>query len=434
MTRFIIANCISISAALFLFGALSVSAQNVGAERTLHQNILKEIKKDIQENYYDPKFRGVDLEATAKKASEYIDGAKSVEEMTDIIARFLLQFDDSHLFFLPPRNTVKVDYGWEIQMIGDKAYVTDVKEKSDAWAKGIRPGDQLYMLEGFIPTRKEFGLLRHHYEFLNPQPALEAVIVKPSGKNYKVVIQAKVTKDTQFMPSRRELELEYERGYEKQTRQSFYDEIPGLCVWKMPSFSVGEVKLNKMADKLKKCSALVLDLRGNGGGLLSALYQVTESFFDRDITLGIVKSRDGDKKMIVKYSGAKPYDGKLAVLIDSESASAAELFARIVQLEKRGVVVGDGSAGAVMQAMHIPHKYGLMSVVPYGVSVTVADIVMKDGQRLEKIGVQPDEKVLPTPADMLNNRDPALSRAAGAVGFTLTPEAAGKIFPKTKDD
>lgn len=433
MTRSIPTRCISIAFALFLI-VPGLLAQNIGAERTLHQNILKAIKKDIQENYYDPKFRGVDLEAAAKKASEYINSANSLEEMTDVIARFLLQFDDSHMFFLPPPSTTEVDYGWEIQMIGDKAYVTDVKEKSNAWAKGIRPGDQLHMLEGYIPTRQEFWILRNHYEFLSPQPKLEAVIVKPGGKSYKVVIEAKVTKDTPFMPSRRDLQMQYERMYDRETRQSFYDEIPGLCIWKMPSFNVGEIKLDKMTDKLKKCSALVLDLRGNGGGLISALYQLTENFFDRDITLGTLKKRDGDRRMVVKFSGAKPYDGKLVVLIDSESASAAELFARIVQLEKRGIVVGDGSAGAVMQAIHVPHHYGLTSVVPYGASVTNADIVMRDGQRLEKIGVSPDEKVLPTPADMLNNRDPALARAVGVLGFTLTSDAAGKIFPKKKDD
>ena len=422
---------VSIVCFLSVFASQASFAQD---ERSLHQSILKTIRKDIEENYYDPKYHGVDIDASFKKAAEFIKNAKSVEEMTDIITRFLYQFDDSHLFYMPPRSTTSVDYGWKIQMIGDKAFITDVKENSDAWAKGIRPGDRLYMLEGFIPDREGFRVLKAHYEFISPQPSLEAIVVKPSGQSYKVVIKAKVTKDNPFMPSRRELELDYERENAKYTHQSFYDEIPGLCMWKMPSFDVGEIKLDKMADKLKKCPSLILDLRSNGGGRVTALFQLISDFFDHDVTVGVAKQRDGDRSMAVKFEGQKPYTGKLAVLIDSQSASAAELFARVVQLEKRGTVVGDQSAGAVMEAQSIYHRFGLESVIPYGVSVTVADIIMRDGRRLEKVGVEPDEKVLPSPADLLNSRDPALARAAQVLGFILTPEAAGRIFPKEKDE
>lgn len=419
--------------ALFLFAVPAIPAEDIKGERTVYQNILKAIRKDIEENYYDPKFHGLDLDVSSKKASEFIDQAKSVEEMSDVVARFLYQFDDSHLFFAPPRTDTKVDYGWEIQMIGDKAYVTAVKVDSDAWAKGIRPGDRLYVLEGFIPTRTEFWILKKHYEFLSPQPSLIAVITKPDNKSYKVTIQAKVEKDI-FKPSMRDLNLEYENWYSRETHQRFYNKIPELCIWKMPSFNVGEIKLDKMADKLANCSSLILDLRGNSGGLLEALAQLTANFFDHDVMIGTAKRRSGDKKMVVEFHGQKPYGGKLAILVDNGSASAAELFARIVQLEKRGTIVGDRSQGAVMLGEYLSHSYGLMNVIPYGVSVTIADIVMKDGQRLEKVGVEPDEMVLPTPADLLNKRDPALARAASILGFELTPEAAGQIFPKKKND
>jgi len=431
MERLSFAACLLVTVAISLFCSHNVLSQS---ERDLHQSILKQIRKDIEEHYYDPEFHRVDIDATFKKASEYIKGAKSVEEMTDIIARVLFQFDDSHLYYIPPRSTTSVDYGWKIQMIGDKAYVTEVNGSSDAWAKGIRPGDRVYMLEGFIPSRQEFHLLKLHYELLSPQPTLDTIIVKPSGQSYKVIIQAKVTKDHPFMPSRRELEMDYERSYNKNTQQSFYDGIPGLCIWKMPSFEVSEIKLDKMTDKLKNCPSLVFDLRGNGGGLLSALAQLVSNFFDRDVTIGIAKGRLGDTKLTVKRGGEKSYDGKVVVLIDSESASAAELFARIMQLEKRGRVMGDQSEGAVMEAKVFYHHFGMESVIPYGVSVTSGDIIMTDGQRLEKVGVQPDEKVIPTANDLLNGSDPVISRAAQALGFTLTAEAAGRIFPKPRSD
>ncbi len=123
--------------------------------------------------------------------------------------------------------------------------------------------------------------------------------------------------------------------------------------------------------------------------------------------MGDIKRRKETKPILAK-ARKDVFTGKLVVLIDSESGSAAELFARLIQLEKRGTVIGDRSAGAVMRAMFYDHQAGLDVIVPYGVSVTDADIVMSDGNSLEHVGVLPDEIKLPTPADMAAKRDPVL--------------------------
>lgn len=165
---------------------------------------------------------------------------------------------------------------------------------------------------------------------------------------------------------------------------------------------------------------------------MSSLGELTSNFFDEQVTIGTVKERKSVKRLVVESRGKKKYTGKLVVLIDSESASASEIFARVIQLEKRGIVVGDQSAGAVMEAQAFTYTHGIDSLVPYGVSITVADLIMKDGQRLEKVGVTPDEKVLPTAADLANKRDPVLARAAEILGFKMTPVEAGVIFDDKK--
>ena len=58
------------------------------------------------------------------------------------------------------------------------------------------------------------------------------------------------------------------------------------------------------------------------------------------------------------------------MLIDSKSGSCSELLARIVQLEKRGTVIGDRSAGAVMIATAYSYEMGGDAVISYGVTIT----------------------------------------------------------------
>jgi C-terminal processing protease CtpA/Prc len=65
----------------------------------------------------------------------------------------------------------------------------------------------------------------------------------------------------------------------------------------------------------------------------------------------------------------------------------------------------------------------------YAVSVSEADLIMTDGQSLERLGVTPDEIVLPVAADLASGRDPVLARAAEIAGATLSPEQAAKLFP-----
>jgi C-terminal processing protease CtpA/Prc len=124
-----------------------------------------------------------------------------------------------------------------------------------------------------------------------------------------------------------------------------------------------------------------------------------------------------------------PFLGKLVVLVDARSASAAELFARIMQLEKRGVVIGDQTSGAVMEAKHYSEQTGTDTVVYYGASITEWDLIMADGKSLEHTGVTPDEVLLPSAHAIASGRDPVLAHAAETMGVKITSDDAGKAFP-----
>jgi len=199
-------------------------------------------------------------------------------------------------------------------------------------------------------------------------------------------------------------------------------------VLKFPGFHFNQLEIDGMIGKARKYKALVLDLRSNPGGSVDTLKYLVAGFFEKEVKIGDRIGRSEHKPLIAKPNG-HPFAGKLVVLVDSKSASAAELFARVVQIEKRGTVLGDRSSGSVMEAKHYNYKSGTDIVVFYGASITDADLVMTDGKSLEHNGVLPDELVLPSAEDLANGRDPVLARAVETVGAKLNPEAAGKLFP-----
>ena len=200
-------------------------------------------------------------------------------------------------------------------------------------------------------------------------------------------------------------------------------------ILKFPRFFFDQGEVDEWMSKARRHKGLIVDLRGNPGGAVDTLKYVISDLFEGDVKIADRVGRKESKPEVAKSRGRNVFSGKLIVLVDSKSASAAELFARVVQLEKRGVVMGDRSAGAVMEAMDYSHQLGTDFAVLFGASITQWDLIMSDGKSLEHTGVTPDELLLPTAADLANGRDPVLAHAAAGLGVKITPEEAGRMFP-----
>jgi carboxyl-terminal processing protease len=411
----------------FIIGSLLLtsgwSQKITSFERTRAQAILHDIDSDVRKHYYDPGFHGLDWDGKVRETKEAIDQADSANQALSKIAALLDSLNDSHTVFLPPRPARRHDYGWQATLIGERCYVVRVRPGSDAEAKGMKPGDEILGINGYAPTRKTFEKIAYFFDVLRPQPALRLVLRDPAGKELTVNIAAQITESYLGWfagggdirdKSRESLPRVIEMGDE-------------LMILKFPRFYFNEMKIDSLIGKARKHKALILDLRGNGGGSVETLKYLLGGVFDKEIKLGDLVRRDERKPIVARRHG-HAFAGKLLVLVDSGSLSAAELFARVVQIEKRGIVLGDSSAGMVMEAEF--HGYGGVGSMPlYGAMITDADLIMTDGKSLERVGVTPDEVVLPTVADLAEGRDPVLARASETLGVKLSPESAGKMFP-----
>jgi carboxyl-terminal processing protease len=220
-----------------------------------------------------------------------------------------------------------------------------------------------------------------------------------------------------------------EQEEDRLNRHRFFEPNQDVLIWKMPQFDMSEDGVDNMIGKFRSRKALILDLRGNPGGYVDTLERFAGYFFTHDVELAHLSGRKEMKPMRARGHKENAFNGQLIVLVDGGSSSAAEVFARVVQLEKRGTVIGDRSSGMVMRSRYYPLQFGVVNVIFFGVTVTDADLIMTDGKSLERVGVTPDELLLPTSEDMATNRDPVLAHAAALVGVKLDPEKAGALFP-----
>ena len=396
--------------------------------------MLQDTADKVRKEYYDPAFHGVDFEARYKEAQQKIRSAQTLSQAFGVIAWLLDGLNDSHTVFMPPSRPYLVQDGWQALFIGDACVITAVKEGSDAEKQGLKPGDEVLAIEGFRPTRANWFKLNYAFHTLSPRSGMKLAIVSPGGQPREITVMSAVKK----MPKNYDLSdstvvwnLIRDAQNDEERDVVRWAEVNGVLVWKLPQFMLSDDQIDAFLKKTNGQKAVVIDLRGNPGGLLENLARLLGGIFDHEVKVGDQVERKGTKPFIAKSRGSRAYSGKIIVLVDSGSASAAEIFARVVQLEKRGPVIGDRSAGAVMEARPFPFLQGQAfgEYLPYGVEVTVADLKMTDGNSLEHHGVIPDEVLLPSPEELAAGADPQLARALQLAGVPMSSGAAGQIFP-----
>ncbi|MEM9367597.1 MAG: S41 family peptidase [Planctomycetota bacterium] len=166
---------------------------------------------------------------------------------------------------------------------------------------------------------------------------------------------------------------------------------PNIAYIRMTSFGektvqeLGEV----LADLNNEFEAIVLDLRGNGGGLLDAAAKVVDMFIDEGQIVS-TRLRDGsiEDEFTASAGTLVAKDKPMAVLIDQESASASEIVAAALQDHSRAVVAGTRSYGKGTVQHVLPLEYGRSAL-----RLTVAKYYRPSGKNIHRSKDATDEEV-----------------------------------------
>jgi C-terminal peptidase prc len=390
--------------------------------------MLDEMKRILEESYYDSKYRGINLKARFQAAKDRVKTLNYNWQVYRVLAQVLLDFNDSHTrLILPPRSDY-FEYGFTVQMIGDKCFVVSVKKGTDAERKGLKVGDQVLNIGKFAPTREHLWKIMYVLYKLDPLNTVDLKIKNLSGTEVQMTVTAKT------MTAKEKKEERKKRKDEERAKAFKCQEINSeVIACKLYTFAVEKEQIDKMMKQVGQHPKLILDLRGNGGGYLVTEEHLIGYLFDRDVKIADMVTRKETQRRIAKSKKDKSFKGELVVLVDSQSASASEMVARVVQLEKRGKIVGDVTRGAVMASV-TAGLFGRLSVfsdIAYtltGMSVTIGDVIMADGSRIEGVGVIPDEAIGPTGLGLATKADPVLAYATTMLNAKLTPEQAGQFY------
>lgn len=167
--------------------------------------------------------------------------------------------------------------------------------------------------------------------------------------------------------------------------------------------------------------ALIIDLRGNPGGLLNTSVEVVDKFVDRGT---IVSTRGRSRQEDYTYAAREPGTWRvpLVVMIDGESASASEIFAGAIRDFHRGVIVGETSYGKGSVQGIFP-----LNLANSGLRLTTAKFYSPKGYPYSGIGVKPDVEVPHRVArpdldrdEQIEPADETLERAKREARFLIT--------------
>jgi carboxyl-terminal processing protease len=173
-----------------------------------------------------------------------------------------------------------------------------------------------------------------------------------------------------------------------------------IRLWQFNEQSDAQMDLALDALEKKQMKGLILDLRGNPGGLLQVAVDIGSRFLN-DGPVVIIQERGGQKSYLnVEESQHRHKRVPLVVLVDGHSASASEIVAGAIKDDKVGTLVGTTTYGKGRVQTIMPLSDGS------AVAITTAKYLTPSGTDIHKVGIKPDV-VVNVPEEGFDPTDPA---------------------------
>ena len=392
-------------------------------ERRLNGQSFVEMWETIRDKNWDTELNGLDWQAVHDEYLPKVEAATTMFEARLLMEEMIELLGQSHIAVIPAEVYKKTSggdkgkgrSGIDVRVVDGHALVVSVDSGSPAESKGVHTGWEIVRIDG---EEISFSLEEVFKEYegettCDYRMAMTAMrrLSGPIGETVSVT----------FVDGEgNEVDVEITLG-ERRGNKTEGMNMPPTWVWSESRRLDGDVAyirfnlfldlvhvmpfFNKTIQENMDCRGVVVDLRGNLGGLgVMAMGMCGWFVEERGLHLGTTIMRNGELNFVLNPR-AETYKGKLAILVDGLSASTSEIFAGGLQGLGRARVFGTRTAGQALPSffMVLSNKDRFQ--------YTTANYISEGGVILEGNGVTPDVVVGPTREALLRGEDRALESA-----------------------
>lgn len=390
-------------------------------DNEIHLKSFDYVWEKINESYWEEDFGGVDWEQAREDLRPRVAEAENIEEVRKIMNELISRLGKSHFAIIPAsvyeatevQRKGKAESGMEFRLADGKVLVTSVRLDSDAHRQGVRPGWEVLVAAGQSASEFVSQALKHQGVV---RPDTLIALRFPN----LLTGESDATVDCRFrLPDGQERELKL--GLVDPPGQVVrFGNLPEMRIdmeSKLLDSNVGYFRFNgffdpvrlmpefrKAVQRFQSAEGLIVDIRGNGGGMIGMTMGMASPLAEEPAPLGVMKMKDAELKLAL-FKNPNPYRKKIAILVDEASASASEIYSGGLQDLKIARIFGRRTAGLSLPSNveKLPNGDGFQ--------YAFANYTSAAGRVLEGEGVVPDEVIGLTVENLTEQHDPTLKAA-----------------------
>ena len=389
--------------------------------------------RTVRDSHFDKTLNGVDWDGVGTELRPKAAAAASVGDLRSVLRDMLGRLGQSHFTIIPgtpdsvtePPRDLSGSPGFDVRLVGRDLVVTDVDPASSAAAAGVKTGWKVLTVDsasmqtllGTLSDALEPRMLhveawRIGQNRLNGRSGSRASISFEDGIGQVQTLSIERRPEGGQPVTVGNLPTMFVRvdAHRAQTPAGRAAGVIGFNVW----MAAVDQPFSQAVDDFRASDGIIIDLRGNPGGLAAMLMGISGHFIDERKALGVMQTRAQEqplrfnvnpRRVNARGERVAPFAGPVAILVDALSGSASECFTGGMQSLGRVRVFGQRTMGQALPALFAKLPNGDVLIHAYG------DFVTSDGTRLEGRGVIPDEIVPLDRADLLAGRDRSMEAA-----------------------
>ena len=380
--------------------SITDTSELVNHEHVSSQKLFDNVWSAVKNNYYDP---SMNRQSWSRWKEHYHGKIKTDEDAKVAIDTMLASLDDPYSRYMDKAeyndqntslNSKITGIGVNIASVSGKVQIINVMDGTPAQAANLQAGDIILDINGKevngLPLSDVANLVR------GPENTIvQLTILRNKDKFIKKV-------------SRKEIKIKTVKS--SVDKNIGYIQISSFLGTSTPSEFMDAV------EKTKETQGIILDLRGNTGGLLPNAIFIANLFIPDGNIVSIV-GRDNYRFDIYAQDTEFEIDKPMIVLVDGASASASEILSGALKDYKRAKLLGTKTfgKGMVQKIMPLPNETGL--------NLTIAKYLTPSGSDINKKGISPDIEVKLTAEDVKNRKDIQLETAKKILSQMIQQES-----------